>query len=70
MKKRWKLIAARSIAGFNQREFAKAIGVNCVNLCRIERGQRTGSYDFWRKVRCALGCSAEEIEAMVDEGRS
>lgn len=68
MAKRIGLVSARMKAGFNQRELARALGVNAVYLCRIENGLQKGSYDFWRRVRGVLGFSAEEVDAIIDEG--
>lgn len=61
-----KLVNARRKAGFTQKEFAALIGVAPQSLCRIERGKRRGSIEFWRKVKGALNIRAEEVFDMSE----
>lgn len=48
---RTKLKVLRVQEGKTQEELAELLGVSTVTYCLIERGQRRGSPDFWKRVQ-------------------
>ena len=69
MAKRTALKVFRVKHKMTQAEFAEKVGCSCSMYALIEQGNRTGTLDFWQKVKTAFNISDAEMWALtkIDE---
>lgn len=53
----------RLLAGFRQKDLAKAAGLSPNHLCNIERGNRSAGVEALHRLAVALDCNVEELIA-------
>ena len=59
-----KLVVARLIKGYNQQQFADAVGISKMYLYKIEKKQQIPSRKVMSKIATVLGKKIEQIEKM------